>query len=373
MLDIMNVKKTKVCFFIPSLSVGGAEKMLIKLANNFSYREDLSVYFIIIKKGVLVKDLRLENIKLINLNKSKISSSILALAKALKEIQPDTILSALGHANVAVVMARIISGVQSRVVISERSTVSNAPVFSSSIKGKVHKNLYRFFYLKSDKIIAISNGVKEDLVKTLKIPRKKISVIYNPAYPEYLDNIVPIGRSELSPYEDDKILISVGRLEKAKDFMTLLKAVNIIKDKNIHLFILGEGKCRGELERYINDNKLSNKVTLQGFVEEPCTWLKAADIYICSSAWEGFGNAIVEAMACGLPVIATNCPGPKEILNNLTDTVPVGDEKSMADAIVDALYMNKTDRFQKRAKEFTIEKISNEYLDVLLHGVTKRK
>lgn len=365
----MDTEKVKICFFIPSLNAGGAEKMLIKLANHFAKKNDFYIFFIVLRGGLLTKDLDLENIKLINLQKKRALYSIFSLARMLKDIQPDVTFSALGHANVTAVISRIVSRTKTRVIISERSTISNAPLFTSKIKSKINKYVYRFFYLKSDGIIAISNGVREDLVKTLSIPESKISVIYNPAYPENIEKVIPIERSELLNDDTTKFIITVGRLEKAKDFLTLLRSINLIKDNNLHLFILGEGSQRPLLERYITEHNLSDIVTLQGFVEEPYRWLKSADLYVCSSAWEGFGNSLVEAMACGLPVVSTDCAGPKEILGDLGKLVPVGDEVLMADAILNALKAQNNNVFRERAKYFSINKISEQYLKVLMAGM----
>lgn len=365
----MDRKNIKICFFIPSLNAGGAEKMLIKLANHFAKNNDFSIYFIVLKKGVLIKELNLKDIELINLHKKRALYSIFSLARVLKNIQPDVIFSALGHANISAVIANMVSRTNTRVIISERSTISNAPLFSGGIKSNINKVIYKFFYLRSDGIVAISNGVKEDLIKTLSIPENKISVIYNPAYPENTEQVIPINYSKLLNNKKTKFLITVGRLEKAKDFLTLLKSISLIRSSPIHLFILGEGSERPLLEKYIIENNLSGIVTLLGFVEKPCRWLKSADLYLCSSAWEGFGNSIVEAMACGLPIVSTNCVGPKEILGDLTKLVPVGDEVLMAKAILNALQGQKTDIFKDRAKHFSIDKISEQYLEVLMAGM----
>lgn len=366
----MEEKKIKICFFIPSLNAGGAEKMLIKLANYFARNDGLSIYFIILKNGILIKEMDLERVQLINLNKKRVLYSVFSLARVIKEIEPDVIFSALGHANVSAIIARMISRKKVRVIISERSTISNAPLFSGDLKGTINKAIYKFFYLRSDGIVAISKGVKKDLIKTLSINEDKITIIYNPAYPENIKEILPIDRGKLLNNNKTKIIITVGRLDKAKDFLTLLRSINLIKNNLIHLFILGEGSQRPILEKYIIENDLSSIVTLQGFVEEPLSWLKSADIYVCSSAWEGFGNSIVEAMACALPVVSTDCAGPKEILDGLGKLVPIGDEISMADAILHTLEnQDENIIFSDRAKYFSIDKISEQYLNVLIGGM----
>ena len=370
----MDRKKIKICFFIPSLNAGGAEKMLIKLASYFARNDDFSIYFIVLGSGVLIKELDLEKIKLINLNKRRALHSIFSLARVLKEIEPDVIFSALGHANVSAVIARTISRTKTKVIISERSTISNAPLFAGGLKSSINKAIYKFFYLRSDGIVAISKGVKKDLIKTLSIPENKNSVIYNPAYPENIEEVVPISRSKLLKNNKTKLIITVGRLEKAKDFLTLLRSISLIKNDLIHLFILGEGSQRPLLENYVIENNLSDVVTLQGFVEDPLSWLKSADLYVCSSAWEGFGNSIVEAMACGLPIVSTDCAGPKEILGGLGKLVPIGDEISMADAILHSLRtQDENVIFSDRARYFSINKISEQYLNILIAGMYTRK
>lgn len=135
---------------------------------------------------------------------------------------------------------------------------------------------------------------------------------------------------------------------------------------------MGEGEDRGRLEYLIKELKLENDVSLLGFVENPYAYMQRSDVFVLSSRWEGFGNVLVEAMACGCPVVSTNCPsGPAEILGNgeYGILVPVEDVEKMAKSIIKILTNKElreelSNKALKRAKEFHVEKAVEKYLQI---------
>ena len=171
------------------------------------------------------------------------------------------------------------------------------------------------------------------------------------------------------PSAGSPIFISAGRLTRQKDFPTLLKAFQIVKAQlpNAKLVILGDGEDRNELEKLAQELENQNSVDLPGFVKNPFAMIARADAFILSSRWEGFGNVIVEALACGTPVISTDCPsGPAEILGNgaYGTLVPVGDAQSLAQAMLREIAVpTPRNKLRDRANDFSIEKIVPEYLE----------
>ena len=175
-------------------------------------------------------------------------------------------------------------------------------------------------------------------------------------------------------FRDSKlpVVLSAGRLSAAKDYPTLLRAFSsLIKVRPARLVILGEGEERASLEAMVRDLGLKDVVDLPGFVKNPYAYMSKAAVFALSSAWEGFGNVLVEAMAVGTPVVATNCPsGPAEILENgkYGQLVKVGDEEAMAARILTELDgPTNSEVLRHRARDFSYDEIADQYLE-LLHG-----
>jgi len=162
----------------------------------------------------------------------------------------------------------------------------------------------------------------------------------------------------------------VGRLTEQKDIPTTLRAFErISKSQDVELVLLGEGELRGKLRDLAWDLGIEESVHMPGFVDNPFPYMRAADVLVLSSRWEGFGNVLVEAMACGTPVVSTECPGgPPEILRDgkYGKLVPVGDHKALADAVTQTLENPiGASRFVDRAIDFDYQKITKNYEDCI--------
>ena len=167
------------------------------------------------------------------------------------------------------------------------------------------------------------------------------------------------------------VLLSVGRLARQKDFPTLLNAFARVRDTfPVRLLILGEGRQRARLEALVLSLGIAGDVAFPGFTMNPFPYMSQAAAFVLSSAWEGAPGALIEAMACGCPVVSTDCPsGPAEILadGQYGPLVPVGDDRALADAIVTVLEKRPDpERLQTRASMFSVERVADRYLDVML-------
>ncbi len=158
-------------------------------------------------------------------------------------------------------------------------------------------------------------------------------------------------------------------MEKQKDFPSLIKAFAIVrKVQRARLVILGSGKDRQQLNNLVRELGLQDDVALIGFVDNPYAYLARSHVFVLSSAWEGFGNVIVESLALGMPVVSTNCPnGPAEILDNgkYGDLVSVGDSEAMAQAILRVLSGNSKSVEPEWLEQFTLASVTQQYLDVM--------
>jgi glycosyltransferase involved in cell wall biosynthesis len=211
--------------------------------------------------------------------------------------------------------------------------------------------------------------VANDLASFGWLDRRSVEVIYNPAargYGELVnDDPNPWGALQ------GKRILSVGALREGKDHALLVRAfARVRKNVEATLVILGEGSERQNLTRLIEEMGLTESVRLPGFVLDPYPWYREADLFVLASRSEGFGNVLVEAMECGLPVVSTDCPaGPREILRDgrYGMLVPVGNVEAMANGIQEALNGAPAPTQQKeRAAEFSTRRASNAYLQLLI-------
>lgn len=361
-----------IALFIPSLGGGGAERVMLILANTLA-EKGYSVDLILVKaKGSFLKDIS-KNVRIINLNSSRTLFSIMPLVNYLKREKPKVVMSAMHYVNVVLLISKKISKVRFKLVVSEHSTLSFS-LADSSFTNILLKKLMRQMYPHADEIIAVSQGVADDLIKVLELKNKVVHVIHNPVVTKelLLKKEEPIDHSWIK--NNQPFILGVGRMTKAKNFDLLINAfAKVEREIPAHLVILGTGELESELKELIYSLGLQDKVHMLGFVGNPYSWMKKAELFILSSSWEGFGNVLVEAMACGTPVISTNCPsGPAEILENgkLGTLVPVDDIDEMANAIKDIFAHADKDNnisFYKYTPEFIVA----QYLKVFTGEIEK--
>jgi len=363
----------KVALYIPSMSGGGAERVMLTLANALAEKDMISIDLVLNKaEGLYLNDVS-DKVNIVNLNTSRVLKSVIPLSRYLKQEKPDTILSAMNYVNVIAVFAKLLSGTNTRVVVSEHGNLSASLRCSKAVYRVLLKSLMSWTYKKSDFIVAVSDGVADDLSRQIKINRNKISTIYNPiSTPNFLEK-AQCSLPLLAPCFDKDaslVILSAGRLAREKDFTTLINAFAKVRtQKKCHLVILGEGALRPELELLIKKLDLQDSVQLPGFVDNPHAWMLNADLFVLSSIHEGFGNVIVEAMACGMPVVSTDCPsGPIEILEDgkWGELVPVGDVELLSKAIIKVLSKPNNIDVKERARFFSVENSVNKYLELLI-------
>lgn len=356
----------KIALFLPSLHGGGAERVMVALANGISsrgYKVDLVLFN---AEGSYLKDVN-ASVNVVSLGVSRAIFGVLKLAKYLKGEKPTVLLSAMNYMNVVALLAREVALSDTKVIVSEHSTLSVAMVKSQFSIRIFLPRLMSFFYKKADVVVAVSEGVANDLATTIHFDSKKIEVIYNPVVSSEV--IEQSKEAAGHPWMDApgcQTVLSVGRFVPAKDFFTLIKAFNsLIKaGLDIRLVILGEGEQRKDLERLITQLNLNDKIILPGFVKNPFSWMRKASLFVLSSAWEGLPTALIEAMACGSRVVSTNCPsGPFEILEGgrWGHLVAVGDHVALAETMRAALNSHTAPDVTIRANEFSTVKAIDAY------------
>lgn len=332
----MAIGRKKLLCVLPSLKGGGAERVMLTLTEHFSRDAFEPVLVLFERTGDLAGSIP-PGIRVIDLEKKGRLSFfrlILKLAGLIEREEPDAVLSFLWYADVISVMAGRKANVKIPVVISARNYMSSD--IGNENWGLVKRNIIRYAYNRASRIITLANKMGDDLVRNFKINQALIAVIPNPIDIERIERLQ--GEKVSHPWLSGSIpvIVSAGRLNKQKDFPTLIRAFSLVRQKmEARLIIIGEGEERPNLERLVRELGMASCVDMPGFARNPYPYIKRADLYVMSSFYEGFPNALVEAMACGTPVVSTACPGPDEIITDGVTgyLVPVSDVDRMAQAI----------------------------------------
>lgn len=292
----------------------------------------------------------------------------------LRRARPDVLFSAVSHVNLLALWSRRLAGVATRVVISERTALSSETATRRKWRWRHLPALIQRVYPWADAIVAVSKGVAEDLARTAGLPRERITTIYNPVVTADLQAQAraPLDHAWFAPGAAP-VVLGAGRLLKQKDFPTLIRAFAKVRaQRPARLVILGEGAKRRQLEALIEDLGLGAHVVLPGYVNNPFAYMARAAVFVLSSAYEGLPGVLIQALACGTPVVATNCPhGPAEILDSgrYGRLVPVGDASAMAKAIIATLdEPPERRRLRARSDEFCVERAMRSYRQVLASG-----
>lgn len=359
----------RVAIFIPSLSGGGAERSMVNIANEFAAMGIEVDLLLASATGPYLKDVS-SKVNVIDFNGTRVVYCLPLLIRYILKHKPSAMLSALRHANVIAIFSKAISLSKMRLVISERTNFLSSNAFEEGLRPAITRFLMRYTYRYANAIIAISDDVARELSEGIGLRREIIKTIHNPIN---IDLVDLKGKESLdSAWVRDSaapILISAGRMVASKGFKDLIQAFAIVhKKRKVRLIILGEGPLYDDLYKLAEDLDVSEDVLLPGFVDNPFSWMKRSTIFILSSHYEGFGNVLVRAMASGLKVISTDCPGgPRTILEGgrWGRLVPVSGPERLAQAIEDSLNDPYSPDVQERAKAFSAKRIALSYLDVL--------
>jgi glycosyltransferase involved in cell wall biosynthesis len=343
---------------------------MLDLANGFAARNFVVDFVLAEAKGELLERLG-HSVHLVDLRSPHgVLRSLPALARYLRCEQPTVLFTAMDYVNVLSLLVRRLYRIKTRVYVSSHNSLLDATRNSPRWRDRLLPLAVRLTYSWADGIATVSNGVSNVVAEITKLPRNRITTIYNPVVDSHFDRRMGVACDH--PWFKDgepPVLIGVGKLVYQKDFVSLIRAFAVVRQRRpARLFILGEGEKREELQAEINRLGLENEAQLHGFTDNPLPFMRAARIFVLSSRFEGFGLVIAEALACGTPVVATDCPyGPKEILaeGKFGSLVPVGDVPKLTDAILAALQdQPDRERLRRRGREFSLKRATDAYLNL---------
>lgn len=334
---------TRVAFFIPAPNYGGAQRVTINIANGLAER-GYDVDLVVAYAGGETADEIADAVRVVELEVPVVPGiGILAgvpqLRSYLQSARPDVLFAAQTHANIAAVLAaRSVSG-PPYVAVTEHLAYEH----TTDLKGRATKRLAASVYRLADDVVAVSEGVAESVVQNTGVSSDGTTVLYNPIDVAEIQATAtePVGHEwftdpALSP------IVSVSRLEPQKDLSTLLRAFEQVyrARPETRLVVVGKGSEHERLVALAESLGIADVVSFPGYVDNPYAYMRAASVYAMSSQAEGLPTVLIEALACGASIVATDCPyGPREILDGgrYGRLTPVGDAAALADGLLAAL------------------------------------
>jgi len=353
------------------LPFGGAERVWITLAEEFmdsGYAIDVVLANDESTHQELVAAVP-KTSRIYNFGAARLRNFVLPFARYLRTEKPDVVLAAMWPFTLLCVLGNILAGSPSRIIVSEHSLLS----LQYAKRGFFREAFMRYSlvgYRLADACIAVSTGVANDVAALSGIAKTRFNVIHNPLPPMHNDTSNEhIAEATWNGWSGPRI-ITVGQLKTVKNHTLLLKSFRRLLERiDARLMILGAGEEESEIQMVIEKEGLSGKVLMPGHTLEPLPFYQSATLFVLSSNHEGFGNVIIEAMACGLPVVSTNCPsGPAEILENgrFGCLTPVGDVQALAKAMLKQLTTeHDSAMLKRRSQDFSPDIIAKQYLNVL--------
>lgn len=360
----------QVAFFVPFSFGRGVERVNVTLAQALAAR-GIAVDVVAARgNGPYFGELN-GKARLVDLAVGRTLASLRPLARYLRLERPSVLLSAPDSGSIMALLARRLAGVDTRIVTVTHAVLSRSLERKPGLYRRAFPHLLRRLYARADAVVAVSDWVANDLAKMARLPRSRVQVIPNPVVHDGL----------LSQTCDDAghpwlqlrrvpVILSVGRLHGEKNYGDLLRAfAHLRQERRARLIILGEGAERGRLERLAAELGVAADVSLPGFVGNPYWYMARANLLALSSNYEALPTVLIEALACGCPIVATDCPGGvREILGDgrWGRLAPLGDHEALKDAMLRTLDdPPRPERLRRRAMDFHVDRVVDRYLSVL--------
>lgn len=302
----------RVLFLIPTLTGGGAERVLVTLLRHLDRSKFKLALAIVDMHGAVFGDDVPADVELIDLQCSRVRYALPKIVRLIWQRRPDVVFSTLGHLNLALAMFRPLLPNGVRYIGQEVCVVSEN--LSEYAHPRLWRWAYRRFYPRFDVVVCLSVHMREELISRFGFPPGKAVIIHNPVDIERIrclaaevistDYEPPASHADAAPH-----LVAAGRMSHEKGFDLLIEAFALCHDRRPRLMLLGEGPLRPALEQLAQQRGVADRVRFVGFQKNPYPFFAQADAFVLSSRSEGFPNVVLEALACGTPVIATPAPG----------------------------------------------------------------
>ena len=330
----------KLLFLILNLDGGGSEKIFTRLISNLCHTHEI-VVVTFYEEGIFLPEIKALPVKYYTLSTDNNNTLrfALRLRKLLKLEKPEKVVSFLYYPNIISFLALI--GLKIKHIPNERS--NHRMYLTRSIKHIIWKDLLRHAYQKSVRIVALTERIKDFIAEDFGITDKKIAVIHNGLNFDVLRKLADEDVTVTGFESDKKNIVAMGRFTKAKNYPMLIDAFSILYQKHTEtrLHIIGSGELKEKIIELVKLKNLEKVINLPGFQRNPYPYIKRADCYAMSSKWEGFPNALAEAMYINGHVVSTDCPtGPADIITHEHDGLlsPSDDAEKLSENLERILY-----------------------------------
>jgi glycosyltransferase involved in cell wall biosynthesis len=327
----------KICFVIPTLTSGGAERVAVTVLSGLDGSRHERVLYLFTTDNAVYLDRVAPGIRVVVATQRSWLGRMRELAAFLGEFNPDVVMPFLSYFITAIAVR--VAGVRSIVIFNQGTPTSGFLADADFAwrrpwRRRLFAMVTRVFYSSADAVVATSRGVADDLAANYGVPRWKIRILHNPVD---LEAIAHQAGEPIAPElaADAPVVAAAGRLAGVKNYPLLIAAIAELQPTlPVQAWILGEGPDRSSLEKLAHERGVGSLVRFLGFQQNPWRFIARADVFVLTSTYEGFGNVLIEAMACGTPVVATASPGTNEIITDGDNGLLVEhDARAVADAI----------------------------------------
>ena len=360
-----------LAFFIPGLNGGGAQRVFVTLVNTLVNMTDHPIHLVTSRGAGAFENLVDQRVRRVVLGHHNVSRSLLSLARYIREERPLAMVSTLDYCNVVFLMSTLFARVPLRKIIREANVLPEEYASARErYRVQTLRALMRLVYRRADHVIIITEDVQLSLLKHRIVSSERMTRIPNPLAPP--DQGVRPDR--FLGCSTRRFILAIGRLSYQKGFDILIKAFQHLSNEKLDLVILGDGPLRHDLQCLANSLGVGRRVHMPGFVQSTEQFLHNASLFVLSSRWEGFSNVLLEALAAGTPIVATDCPGSsRELLQEgrLGRLVTGREPKELADAMQKELNSESSTRTARKARaaEFSPERIAKMYLRIMTADV----
>jgi glycosyltransferase involved in cell wall biosynthesis len=358
----------RILFFLPDLDGGGSQRTLVNLAGALP-RDRFTAILAAGRTDGPARDWLANHVPLVDLNAPRLRWTLAPLRVRVLRERPHVLFSSMPDANVVAFFA--VAGLRSRPGLILREANSHR---HRGDLGWLRRKLIGWAYSRADAVVALSEGVREELVEDCALNPERTVTIHNPVDVAGIAAATKVVKDSIQEVSSNgPLIVGCGRLHWQKGFDLLIKAFANLDDVKTRLVILGEGPERDALEALARSRGVADRVLMPGFESHPEKWLAQAALFVLPSRWEGFGHVLVEALAAGVPVVSARAPhGPADILDDGETglMVPTGNAEALG-AAIDRLLLDKglrgrlVEAGRKTAERFSLSVIAGRYGDLI--------
>jgi glycosyltransferase involved in cell wall biosynthesis len=321
----------KVCFVLPSLAGGGAERVAVTVLSGLDGSRHERLLYLFSREGVYFDRLA-PDVRVVTATRRSWFGRLFELAGFLRAERPAVVMPFLSYFITAA--AAWLAGSGARVIFNQQTPTTEFLEdrdfrWRRPWRRRLFALATRLFYRRADAVVVTSQGLVDDLAANYGVPAAKIRVLHNPL------DLASIARDADASIADaglgaaGPIVAAAGRLAGVKTYPLLIESVAVIAGETpVVAWILGDGVERARLEELASARGLASRIHFLGFQSNPWRFIRRADVFVLTSVYEGFGNVLIEAMACGTPVVATRSRGTSEIVQHEVNGLLVDHEPS---------------------------------------------